>query len=141
MYELLDHTADIKFKAQGDTLDDALSESIKAFIEIVGADDYDLKESKDGKTKKIEVESENLESLVFDVLNELIFLQDSEQIVIIEVLEVNIEKNQFYSASITLLVHPILPKMSLLDIKAPTYNEMKAKKEKDNWIIESVLDI
>lgn len=141
MYELLDHTADIKFRAQGNTINDAMSASIKAFIDIVGGNDYNLKESKDSRTEKIEVNSENLESLVFDVLDELIFLQDTKQVVIIDVLEIDIQKNQFYTASVKLMVHPIRSEMSLLDIKAPTYNEMKAKKENNKWVIESVLDI
>ena len=69
-YEILEHTADAKFKAVGETLEDAFSSTVDAFADIAGGEG--------GNTRhKFEVESESLEALLFDFLDELIYLQDT----------------------------------------------------------------
>jgi Archease protein family (DUF101/UPF0211). len=56
-YEILSHSADEKFRATGESLEEAFSEAVKAFGEIVGSDpeagEYN---------HTIEVESENQEA-------------------------------------------------------------------------------
>lgn len=139
-YEILDHTADAKFKAAGDSLEEAFSESVKAFGEIVGTD------PDAGDTRhKIKVDSENYEALLFDFLDELIFLQDSENIAVChaESLEIEeIDNGDEYKLTATIWTDVITSDMNLLDIKAPTYNEMKVDyNEGEGWIVEAVLDI
>jgi len=80
-YEILDHPADAKFKARGDSMEESFSESVKAFAEIVGTD------PEAGNTRhKIEIESENSEALLFDFLDELIFVQDTNGVVVSHIL-------------------------------------------------------
>ncbi|MFW5930064.1 MAG: archease, partial [Halobacteriota archaeon] len=72
-YEILEHTADVKFRASGDTLAETFTSAVDAFAEITGADGLT-------PTSKLEfeVESEGLEALVFDFLDRMIWLQDVE---------------------------------------------------------------
>lgn len=137
-YEILGHTADAKFKATGNSLEEAFSESVKAFGEIVGTD------PEAGDTRhKIEVESESQEALLFDFLDKLIFLQDTEGVAVCHAEELEIEeKEDDYALEAVIWTDVITDSMNLLDIKAPTYNEMKVDYQKgEGWVIEAVLDI
>lgn len=139
-YEILNHTADAKFRATGDSLEEAFSESVKAFGKIVGTS------PKAGNTRhRIKVTSENYEALLFDFLDELIFLQDSENIAVCHADDLEIEekgRGEEYSLEATIWTNVITNSMNLLDIKAPTYNEMTVDyQEGEGWVIEAVLDI
>jgi SHS2 domain-containing protein len=134
-YEILEHTADEKFRATGETLDEAFSSVVEAFSEIArgegGMYHHDL-----------EVEAENLEALLFDFLDRMILLQDTEQVVIAGVDEIEAESiENGYWVECVVLVDKITRGMSPMDIKAPTYNEMKADYEDGEWVLEAVLDI
>ncbi|MFB6144631.1 MAG: archease [Candidatus Nanohaloarchaea archaeon] len=135
-YEILDHTADAKFRAAGAELEDAFKSAVEAFAEIVGTEGGEYRH-------EIEVESENLEALLFDFLDRLIFLQDSEGVVIAEAEELEIdEKEDSYRLEAKLLVDSIEPGMSLVDVKGPTYSEMEVDYvEGEGWTLQAVLDI
>jgi len=134
-YEILEHTADEKFRATGQSLEEAFKEATKAFSEITKADK--------GKVKhNIKIQSENTEALLFDYLDKLIFLQDTEGVAVSHTENLNIEEKQHsYKIKADIITEPITPGMKLTDIKAPTYNEMKATYEDGKWILEAVLDI
>lgn len=135
-YETLGHKADAKFRAEGDTLEEAFSESVKAFADIVDNAGGEYHQD-------IEIESENLEALLFDFLDRLIFLQDSEGVAVANSEELEIEeKESSYLLEATILVDTIEPGMSLVDIKGPTYSEMEVDYEEGTgWTVQAVLDI
>jgi len=136
-YEILEHTADIKFRAVGETLEDAFTETLKAFSEITGGDP----EAGDVR-HTVSIESENLDALLFDFLDRLTFLQDTENVVVCHPETLEITENESYRLETVIWTQKIDPGMELLDIKAPTYNEMKTDYEKgEGWILEAVLDI
>ncbi|MFB6145067.1 MAG: archease [Candidatus Nanohaloarchaea archaeon] len=137
-YEVLSHTADAKFSATGDSLEAAFSEATKAFAEIVGSD------PKAGEIRhSFRIESENTEALLFDFLDKLVYIQDTEDVAATHLKSIEIEETEKgYRLDATVWTDPIEPSMSLLDIKAPTYNEMKVDYEKgEGWKLEAVLDI
>lgn len=135
-YEILEHTADAKFEARGDTLEAAFSEAVKAFAEIVGGGG--------GSTEHtIKVESESHESLLFDFIDELIFLQETENVAIARPEEISIEElEDSYKLEATLWTNPINSQQGLMDIKAPTYSEMEVDYVKgEGWKLVTVMDI
>jgi SHS2 domain-containing protein len=134
-YEILEHPADEKFRTEGETVEEAFSEVVKAFSEIVGGEGGMYHHD-------IEVESEGYEALLFDFLDELIFLQDTEGVVVsyAEKLEVE-ETEKGHRLTAEILVDDISDTMSPMDIKAPTYSEMKVNRQDGKWILEAVLDI
>jgi SHS2 domain-containing protein len=135
-YEILSHTADEKFRATGGTIEEAFSEATKAFSEIVKGEKGEVRHS-------IEVDSESLEALLFDFLDRLIFLQDTEGVAVSHAENMEIEEQeQGYLLEADIMVDPITPAMSFTDVKAPTYNEMSAEyREGEGWVLEAVLDI
>jgi SHS2 domain-containing protein len=134
-YELLDHTADEKFRATGDTLEEAFCNATKAFSEIVKGDSGSTHHS-------MEIESESLEALLFDFLDKLIFLQDTEGVAVSDAEKMDVEEtSKGYKIEAEILVDPITSGSAFTDVKAPTYNEMKADYEDGQWVMEAVLDI
>ncbi len=136
MFEILEHSADEKFHAEGESKEEALKEVVKAFAEIVGGDT-------DGEYHhSISVEAESLESMFYDFLDELIFLQDSEGVVISHAEELTLDQPETgWKLEATVLTDNITSDMNLLDIKAPTYNEMEIDYRDHKWVFEAVLDV
>jgi len=134
-YEILEHTADVKFKASGDSMEEAFSESVKAFSEIVGG--------MNGQTTySIEVESESHEALLFDFMDKLIFLQDVNDVVLSHAEHLEIEElEKGYRLRADIWADNIEDSMSVLDVKGPTYSEMYVRFEDGKWRLQVVLDI
>ncbi|MFB6147937.1 MAG: archease [Candidatus Nanohaloarchaea archaeon] len=153
-YEILEHTADAKFRATGKTLEEAFESTVRGFAEIVG----------DGETGQVrhtvDVKSESLEALLFDFMDRLIVLQDTEGVVVRDAENLKIEDTgKGHQLTADILTDRIDPGGHYQDIKGPTYNEMKvehgdstesgdsARSSESNdstsheWIIEVVLDI
>lgn len=134
-YKILEHTADVKFKASGDSLKEAFSESVKAFSEIVGGFN--------GQTYySIEIESESHEALLFDFMDKLIFLQDVNDVVVSHAEDLEIEElEEGYKLEADIWADNIEGSMNVMDVKAPTYSEMYVKFEEGKWRLQVVLDI
>ena len=137
-YEIMQHPADAKFRASGETKEEAFSEAVRAFADIVGGEA--------GKqVHTIEVNSESLESLLFDMLDELIFLQDTENVVVSHADEMNLNyaEDGSWRLEAGIKTNKILPDVNKLDVKGPTYSEMKVQyvRAQETWVLESVVDI
>lgn len=135
-FEFLEHTADEKFRAFGKSLEEAFENSAIATFSVM----TDLSELKGERKYEFEIEEENLESLLYSFLGELIFLRDSEE-VIFKDFEVDINENSKYKLKCVAWADPFNEQISYTDVKAITYNEMKIKETKEGFIIEAVLDI
>ncbi|MDY6780202.1 MAG: archease [Halobacteria archaeon] len=141
MYELLDHTADVKFRARGGTLEEAFEESVEAFSDIV-REGTEVELPEDVDSTEVEISSENPEALLFDFLDRLIYVQDVEGVLVTEAREVGIrERGDDLRLRAVLGTTPITSEMALLDIKGPTYNDMRVETDDDGYVVEAVLDI
>ena len=135
-YRFLEHTADVKFLASGKSLEqafvsaaDALIETIAGKIKILG-----------NKEKKIKVEGKDLESLLYNFLEEFLFLLDSEDFLVGGVKELKINENEFTLNAVVAGDKAENYKFTN-DVKAITYNEMFVKKEKNKYIVQVVVDV
>lgn len=134
-YEILEHTADEKFRATGETIEEAFAEAVKALSDIVGGGNGEA-------VYDIEVESENREALFFDFLDQLIQLQDTEGVMVSHAEEVKVEEaGDSYRLEASILVDPIDPSNRGLDIKGPTYSEMVVDYGDGEWVLQAVLDV
>ncbi len=75
-YEIFEHTADIGIEARGDTLADAFAQAALAMFEIM----TDLEAVQTLIKRRIEVEAGDLEELLFEWLNTLLYYVDTEQL-------------------------------------------------------------
>lgn len=134
-YELLEHTADAKFRARGATLEEAFANSVKGLVAIAtDPAGIDLL-----RETTLSVEAVTLEALLFDFLDQIIFLIDTQGMLPGEA-EVFIAKDGAYTLSATLRGDDARKYGS--NLKAVTYSEMLVEKQKDgSWLLQAVIDI
>lgn len=137
-FEFLEHTADAKFRAYGETLDKAFKNAALAMFNVV----VDTEKVKSKVSKKIEIKSENLESLLYDFLENLLILVDIDGFLLKNVSSLKIHKNKGY-VLVAKIIGDDSPKNYEIfgNIKAVTYNEMEIFQENKIWIVQVVVDI
>jgi len=134
-FKYLEHTADIKFRAYGKNLE-------KVFINSALAMKNSLikKRIKKRVEKKIKVKGKDLESLMYNFLEEILFLLDTEFFILSKIKKIKINEKKFELEAE--LVGDLVHKYEFgVDIKAITYNEMFVKREGNKWISQVVLDV
>jgi SHS2 domain-containing protein len=131
-FKFLEHTADAKFQAFGKTLDKAFANSALAMFNVM----YKGKVAKKIK-EKIKVKGNDKESLLYNFLEELLFLLDTKSFFVASA-KVKI-KNSFLEAEVSGDSSKNYKVMT--DVKAVTYNEMFIKHEKDMWVCQVVVDV
>ena len=72
-YEFLEHTADVKFRATGSTLEEMFSSASEALSETIRGDIKILEQTE----KSFEIVGKDNESLLHDFLEEFLFLLDA----------------------------------------------------------------
>lgn len=132
-YKFLEHTADIKFQAFGKDVEEVFENSVLAMFNS-------MSKEKIGKEikKKIKVSGKDYESLLYNFLEELLFLFDSEGFFLGEV-----EKSGIKDFKLIAEVAGDKAENYELetDVKAVTYNDMFVREEKGKWIGQVVLDV
>jgi SHS2 domain-containing protein len=76
-FEEISHTADVKIRARAPTLDALFTEAFLALMQVVYGTDR-----KSGTIKEVQIESDNIESLLCDFLSELLFIAEVEGLVL-----------------------------------------------------------
>jgi SHS2 domain-containing protein len=135
-HKFLEHTADLKFLAEGNSLEEAFIESTKALKEAICGEIKILAQ----QTREINVKSDNLENLLYDFLEEFLVLLESEDFILSEIKEIKIDQKKF-TLSAQVSGDKIDNYKFTNDVKAITYNEMFIKNENNKWRIQVVLDV
>jgi len=137
-FEFFDVTADVGYKAYGDTLEEAFENAALAMFEVVT--DTSKVESK--VERKIEVESEDECALLYDWLSEFLVLLDVDFLVFSK-FKVKIEKRDdgLYLEG-TVWGDEFNPDIheSRAEVKAVTYHLMDIKKD-NRYMVQVILDI
>lgn len=135
-YEFLDHTADVLFHAYGKTLGELCVNAALALQEI------QVKLSTVGATKKkvITIEAETAERLLFDFLQELVFVKDVDMLLFSKFKVKIVGKYkltaQCFGEKINLKKHELN-----VDAKAITMHQFEVKKTKEGWKARVIVDI
>lgn len=138
-FKYLNHTADVKFQSFGSNLNEAFENAVLATSNIL----TDIKKIEKKLTFNIKITSKKKESLLFDFLNELIFLLDTELFIACEskIIIKYIKESEIYSLLGVLKGDKINNYKISGDIKSATYNDMEIKEDKDKVLIQVVLDL
>ncbi|WP_306060868.1 archease [Natronococcus wangiae] len=141
-YTILDHPADVKFRTTGTTLEEAFANVVCAVANIVESENIIDQRDESSLQREIQIEAESREALLFDFLDQLILLQDLEDAVVSHAEDLTIveTENNTYTLLATIVIRPIPSGKAFLDVKAPTYSEMRIESN-DEWILDAVLDI
>lgn len=131
--------ADVAFEATGKTLEE-LFES--AALAVTNTQVKDLKSVKQKVGKEIKVESDSIEMLLFNFLQELIFYKDAElllfskfDIKIIEEKKYKL-KGKAYGEKLNMKKHELL-----VDVKAVSLHNFKVEKTTKGWKADVILDV
>jgi len=133
-FKFLEHTADAKFQAFGKNLEEAFVNAALALTKIM----IDSK-VKAKITKKIKVSGNDNKSLLYNFLEELLFLLDTKNFLLSKIKEIKIKNN---TLTAVLIGDNNLKSYEIkTNIKAITYHEMFIKQENNKFALQVVLDI
>lgn len=139
-YEYLEHTADIKFLAYGDTLEEVFENAALAMFNVI----IDTEKVSGEMAREVLLTSPDLESLLVDWLSELLYLFEVDEIVFWKFLveEIRGEKGE-YSIKALASGEKYYPESHPFEteIKAVTYNQLKLEKTDKGWKAQVVVDI
>ncbi len=139
-YKYLPHTADTKFRAYGKTIEEAFANAALALTNVM-VDPTSVK----GKTgSKIEAEGTDLQQLLYSFLEKFLILLDSKNFFLASVKRIKISGNGGSGYKIiAAVVGDDAGKYETIgpQVKAVTYNDMVVDAEKDNCVVQVVLDI
>lgn len=138
-FKFLQHTADAKFQAFGKSLDEAFSNAALAMFSVM----FETDKIKPKTSKKIEVKADNKESLLYNFLEELLFLLDAKSFFLHKVLSLKISKsNEGFVLFAEVNGDTELEKYAIHgEVKAVTYNEMSIKEEENKVVVQVVVDL
>ena len=133
-YKFLPHTADVKFKAYGKTLNESFENSALAMFNVM----YTGK-IKSSKQIKFSIKGKDFENLLYLFLEKLLILLDSKNFLVSKIkVKINIK-----DMSLNTLVYGDNSGNYSLNtgIKSVTYNEMFVKKIDGKWVCQVVLNV
>ncbi len=137
-YEFLPHTADAKFTAYGRTMDEAFANAACAMFSVM----VEPKTVKPKIKKMLKIEAEDRKSLLYDWLEHLLVLLDSENFILSSVGRISIaETDSGLSLDAEFSGDTISDGYDLEGfVKAVTYNDMDIKEKEDVWCLTVVVD-
>jgi len=136
MYELLEHPADIGFRAFGGTLAELFANAALALVAI-GTDPDEVQPA---ERYELSAEGSDRESLLVNWLSEVLYWFDGRRIAF---REFHVELAEPAAVRATALGEPRDPARhhTRLIVKAVTWHQLRVVQTEDGWICEVYLDI
>lgn len=137
-FEYFEHTADMKYRAYGKTLDEAFGNALLAMTNFLTPVDAVMAKLE----KEVVISAQRLDSLLFDFLEEFIFFMDTEGFLASRIISLTVESDSEQYTLIARVAGDHYGGYPLkCDIKAATYNEMEIAENNGRWTVQVVLDI
>ncbi|MFX1477590.1 MAG: archease [Promethearchaeota archaeon] len=140
-YEFKEHTADVRVKSWGKTLEEAFSQTALSLMATITPN---LNKISPVIEKSIEIESEDKYALCFDFLSEFLYIFDVEELIFSEVFVKPITKvgDKFKLKAVLKGEHFNRNKHEIgTEVKAITYSFMNIEEKKNKVVINIVFDI
>ena len=137
-FKFLEHTADVKIQVEEKTLDKAFSTAALAMKEVIAEQILVAPRIK----KEFSVEGKDKEALLYNFLEEFLYLLDTEGFLLSKAPIVKIAKSkEGFSLKAQLIGDNASKYVFTNDVKAITYNEMKIEEKPGKVTIVFVLDV
>jgi SHS2 domain-containing protein len=133
-------TADIAFEATGRDLPELFKSAADATMNVM-IENLDTIEPRE--TRRIELQNDEIDMLLFDFLQELIYFKDADRL-LLRAREAKIdEKGEHYFLNATAAGEKLDPErhQQRADVKAVTLHGFSVEKENDGWKASVILDI
>jgi len=130
--------ADAAFEVSATTIEELFCEAARALMEII----VDTNGVEKKEERIVNIEREDLESLLYAFLSEIIFLKDTESMLFGDFAS-EIKRDQAFHLTSRLYGEPIDKRKHNLrgDIKAVTYYLFSLRQEKEGWKATVVVDM
>lgn len=134
-FEILEHTADIGFRAWGETFEDMLANAALALIAIA----LDIETVQPNQPYPVAAQGEDRESLLVNWLNEVLFYADGRQIAF---RRVDMKPSSETRASGIAWGEPrTAAHPAKLIVKGVTYHQLAIEQDERGWRCQVFLDI
>ncbi len=133
-YRFLEHTADVKFRADGITLEDMFVSAFDAFNETVRGDIKILEQEE----RVFELEGKGNTDLLYVFLEEFLVLLDGKDFLAASVKDLKIEDGKLRCVVVGDKAENYV---FTNDVKAITFSEMFVRRSDDGWECQVVLDV
>jgi len=138
-FRFLEHTADIKFQAFGENLENVFENSALALSKIISENKV---RERVNKEINLHIKGADLERLLYDFLEEFLILFETENFLLARIKKLKIkEKSGAYFINCECSGDKAQYYTISEHIKAITYNEMFVKKDKNKYIVQVVVDV
>jgi len=133
-----EHTADVKFHAFGETLEEAFGNAAVALFETM----LDTSCIRSAVDITVDIEAEDAEALLYDFLSELLFVFDADGLALSE-FDVSIQHNEKWHLFAKCKGEPFDPSRhhSRTEVKAITFHELSVRRMDGGYELTVVLDI
>ena len=133
-YRFLSHTADVKFRADGSSLEEMFLSAAEALNETIRGEIKILEQQE----KTFEIEGTDRESLLYNFLEEFLFLLDAEDFLTFSVKSIKVEDGKI---NCTVIGDKADHYKFTNDVKAITYSEMFVREKDGGYECQVVLDV
>jgi SHS2 domain-containing protein len=137
MYETFEHTADLGLRVRAADLDGLFADAARGLFSLMIAN---LDDVRTVEQVSLGVVGAELDYLLFDWLNELLFIFETQRLVLVE-FHVQVAES---SVQATVRGEPFDPARHHAEheVKAITYHELKVEQQQDGgWLAEVIVDI
>ncbi len=135
-YRFVDHTADVAFEVYGSNLKELIENATLAFYDaFVFLDRLEVTES-----RNVGVEADSPDYLLFNWLNELLFLFETDLFAGKEV-SVDVSENGGLRAEGTLRGGKLKPELVKTEPKAITFHKFRVERRDGEWYAFVIIDI
>jgi len=135
-FEIIEHTADIGIRAFGASETEVFENAAVGMFSLIS----DLEKIREDNDFNIEIEAEDRETLLVEWLNELIYLYDSQELLLKSFRITSLKETALRGIAYGEHIDPSRHDLNA-DIKAATYHMLKIKKGPDGWIAEIIFDV
>jgi SHS2 domain-containing protein len=137
-YKFLNHTADAKFQAYGNSLEEAFQNAAEATANLM----WSTKKVRPRIKRKVNITGKDKEQLLVKFLEEILFLLDSDDFLFCSVEGLSIKKEKAdYTLEAWFFGEKISDKSEIFgSVKAVTYSDMVIEGN-DHYLIQVVVDV
>jgi SHS2 domain-containing protein len=136
MYEIFEHTADLGLRVRAADLNELFAEAARGLFSLMIEN---LDEVRPARSLTVHLQGQDREYLLFDWLNELLFLFDTEHVLLAE-FRVQIDDTGLKAEARGETLDPGRHHLDH-EVKAITYHGLKVEPTPEGWLAEVIVDI
>ncbi len=133
-YKFLEHISDVKFQATGLTIENMLMSSADALNEVIRGNTEIVKLNK----KKFKIKGKDKEKLLYNFLEEFLFLLEAKSFLVAEVKIISVKKNKIVCV---VLGDKAENYKFTNNVKAITYSDIFVRETNKGFVCQVILDV